>query len=139
MLRVGCTCTLQGVVGGPGEPRPASAARVVDDEMPFHGDVVGSWEVTLSDGVHTVEFEHGTTTGKRVIRVDGKVKGQRSTPAQGPRQGPGGAGDQGRCRIDNVVFPGDSPSRLDVQAGRAGSVPPRQDQRSMCHQGEDEA
>ncbi|XP_026287382.1 fas apoptotic inhibitory molecule 1 [Frankliniella occidentalis] len=40
--------------------------------MPFHGDLVGAWEVTLSDGVHSVEFEHGTTTGKRVIRVDGK-------------------------------------------------------------------
>ncbi|CAF1227532.1 unnamed protein product, partial [Didymodactylos carnosus] len=29
-------------------------------------------QVALSDGVHKVEFEHGTTTGKRVIRVDGK-------------------------------------------------------------------
>ena len=42
--------------------------------MPFHGDLVGRWEVSLSDGVHVVEFEHGTTTGKRVIRVDGKVR-----------------------------------------------------------------
>lgn len=37
------------------------------------GDLVANWEVALSDGVHRVEFEHGTTSGKRVIRVDGKV------------------------------------------------------------------
>ena len=37
-------------------------------------DLVAVWEVSLSDGLHLVEFEHGTTTGKRVIRVDGKVK-----------------------------------------------------------------
>ncbi|KAM6986102.1 fas apoptotic inhibitory molecule a [Aplochiton taeniatus] len=36
------------------------------------GDLVGVWEVALSDGVHRIEFEHGTTTGKRVIHVDGK-------------------------------------------------------------------
>jgi len=36
-------------------------------------DVVAQWDVTLSDKVHRVEFEHGTTTGKRVIRVDGQV------------------------------------------------------------------
>jgi len=41
--------------------------------MPNANDIVASWEVPLSDGVHLVEFEHGTTTGKRVIRVDGKV------------------------------------------------------------------
>jgi len=34
-------------------------------------DLVGIWEVSLSDGVHTVKFEHGTTTGKRVVIVDG--------------------------------------------------------------------
>lgn len=37
------------------------------------GDLVGVWDVALSDGVHRIEFEHGTTTGKRVINVDGKV------------------------------------------------------------------
>uniref|UniRef100_A0A8C5H7E7 Fas apoptotic inhibitory molecule n=1 Tax=Gouania willdenowi TaxID=441366 RepID=A0A8C5H7E7_GOUWI len=35
-------------------------------------DLAGVWEVGLSDGVHRIEFEHGTTTGKRVISVDGK-------------------------------------------------------------------
>ncbi|KAG5891100.1 hypothetical protein JTB14_036991 [Gonioctena quinquepunctata] len=34
-------------------------------------DLVAYWSVPLLDGVHTVEFEHGTTTGKRVLRVDG--------------------------------------------------------------------
>ena len=36
-------------------------------------DLVAVWDVALSDGVHQVEFEHGTTSGKRVIRVDRKV------------------------------------------------------------------
>ncbi|XP_068184876.1 fas apoptotic inhibitory molecule 1-like isoform X1 [Antennarius striatus] len=36
-------------------------------------DLAGVWEVALSDGVHRIEFEHGTTTGKRVVCVDGKV------------------------------------------------------------------
>ncbi|CAL9689697.1 unnamed protein product [Knipowitschia caucasica] len=35
-------------------------------------DLAAVWEVALSDRVHTIEFEHGTTTGKRVIYVDGK-------------------------------------------------------------------
>lgn len=38
------------------------------------GDLVAVWEVALSDGVHRIEFEHGTTTGKRVIYIDGKVR-----------------------------------------------------------------
>ncbi|XP_041371700.1 fas apoptotic inhibitory molecule 1-like [Gigantopelta aegis] len=33
---------------------------------------VASWEIPSSDGVHMVQFEHGTTSGKRVICVDGK-------------------------------------------------------------------
>ena len=36
-------------------------------------DLVAVWEVSLSDGVHTIEFEHGTTSGKRIVRVDGRV------------------------------------------------------------------
>lgn len=36
-------------------------------------DLVAYWSVPLYDGIHTVEFEHGTTTGKRVLRIDGKV------------------------------------------------------------------
>ena len=35
-------------------------------------DLVAVWNLKLTDGVHKVEFEHGTTTGKRMIRVDGK-------------------------------------------------------------------
>lgn len=34
-------------------------------------DVVATWDVALSDGIHSVLFEHGTTTGKRVIILDG--------------------------------------------------------------------
>ncbi|KAJ8036048.1 Fas apoptotic inhibitory molecule 1 [Holothuria leucospilota] len=35
-------------------------------------DVVALWDISLSDGVHKVQFEHGTTSGKRVITIDGK-------------------------------------------------------------------
>ncbi|XP_021028743.1 fas apoptotic inhibitory molecule 1-like [Mus caroli] len=34
--------------------------------------VAAIWDVILSDGVHKIEFEHGTTSGKRVVYVDGK-------------------------------------------------------------------
>uniref|UniRef100_UPI003AAA8633 fas apoptotic inhibitory molecule 1-like n=1 Tax=Centroberyx gerrardi TaxID=166262 RepID=UPI003AAA8633 len=36
------------------------------------GDLVAVWEVALSDGVYRVEFAHGTTTGKRVVYVNGQ-------------------------------------------------------------------
>ncbi|CDW56420.1 Fas apoptotic inhibitory molecule 1 [Trichuris trichiura] len=34
--------------------------------------VVATWNLPLNDGVHRIELEHGTTTGKRIIRVDGQ-------------------------------------------------------------------
>ncbi|OBS59592.1 hypothetical protein A6R68_09279 [Neotoma lepida] len=48
-----------------------------DDESPLYSlekmtDLVAVWDVALSDGVHKIEFEHGTTSGKRVVYVDGK-------------------------------------------------------------------
>ncbi|NP_001002395.1 Fas apoptotic inhibitory molecule b [Danio rerio] len=36
------------------------------------GDIVGAWDVSLSDGLYRIEFEHGSTTGKRVIYINGK-------------------------------------------------------------------
>ena len=36
-------------------------------------DLVAVWEVHLADGIHVIEFEHGTTSGKRVLRVDREV------------------------------------------------------------------
>ncbi|XP_050033963.1 fas apoptotic inhibitory molecule 1 [Dermacentor andersoni] len=35
-------------------------------------DTVAVWEVPFSDKIHKIEFEHGTTTGRRIIKVDGK-------------------------------------------------------------------
>ncbi|KHN81583.1 Fas apoptotic inhibitory molecule 1 [Toxocara canis] len=35
-------------------------------------DTVAIWTVPLQDKIHKIEFEHGTTTGKRIIRVDGQ-------------------------------------------------------------------
>ncbi|XP_014247419.1 fas apoptotic inhibitory molecule 1 isoform X2 [Cimex lectularius] len=40
--------------------------------MSNNSDIVGVWHVPLSDGVHKVEFEHGTASGKRVVRVNDK-------------------------------------------------------------------
>ncbi|XP_076647833.1 fas apoptotic inhibitory molecule 1 [Halictus rubicundus] len=40
--------------------------ETLDDEP------TAKWNVPLSDGNHVIEFEHGTATGRRVIRVDGK-------------------------------------------------------------------
>ena len=36
-------------------------------------DLVTVWEVHLADGIHVIEFEHGTTSGKRVLKVDREV------------------------------------------------------------------
>ncbi|XP_029376752.1 fas apoptotic inhibitory molecule 1-like [Echeneis naucrates] len=36
------------------------------------GDLVATWEVALSDGVYRIEFSHGTTTGKRIVSVNGQ-------------------------------------------------------------------
>ncbi|XP_059184105.1 fas apoptotic inhibitory molecule 1-like [Centropristis striata] len=36
------------------------------------GDLVAVWDVALSDGVHRIEFAHGTTTGKRIVSVNGQ-------------------------------------------------------------------
>lgn len=30
------------------------------------------WNVPLSDGNHVIEFEHGTATGRRLVKVDGE-------------------------------------------------------------------
>ncbi|XP_014230674.2 fas apoptotic inhibitory molecule 1 isoform X1 [Trichogramma pretiosum] len=37
------------------------------------GAPTARWEVPLKDGVHILEFEHGTATGRRVVKIDGKV------------------------------------------------------------------
>ncbi|KAM3857054.1 fas apoptotic inhibitory molecule 1-like [Diretmus argenteus] len=36
------------------------------------GELVAQWEVGLSDGVYRIEFIHGTTTGRRVVFVNGQ-------------------------------------------------------------------
>ena len=37
-------------------------------------DLVAVWDVPCSDGVHQVEVEHGTISGRRIIKVDGQVR-----------------------------------------------------------------
>jgi len=70
-------------------------------------DVVALWDVSLPDGVHIVEFEHDTTSGRRVIRLDNrevnrkdwmfKLVGQESF-SFGPKEKP----HQGTIQIDAV-------------------------------------
>lgn len=36
-------------------------------------DLVATWEVPLYDQTHKISFEHGTTTGRRVVKVDDEV------------------------------------------------------------------
>jgi hypothetical protein len=36
-------------------------------------DVVAVWNIPMSDKMYKIEFEHGTTTGKRVVRVNGRA------------------------------------------------------------------
>jgi hypothetical protein len=36
-------------------------------------DLVAKWNISLPDGKYKIEFEHGTTSGRRVIRVNDKV------------------------------------------------------------------
>ncbi|XP_070786817.1 fas apoptotic inhibitory molecule 1-like [Enoplosus armatus] len=36
------------------------------------GDLVAVWEVALSDGLYRIEFAHGTTTGRRIVYVNGQ-------------------------------------------------------------------
>ncbi|KAK4320570.1 hypothetical protein Pmani_008574 [Petrolisthes manimaculis] len=49
-------------------------ASPLTPKMGLGGDLVALWEVPLSDGKHKVGFEHGTTTGRRVLWVDGQEK-----------------------------------------------------------------
>lgn len=37
-------------------------------------DLVAHWEVPLYDKIHKIDFEHGTTTGRRVVRLDDEVR-----------------------------------------------------------------
>jgi len=45
-----------------------------ESELKGNPDLVAVWEVPLQSGLYSIEFEHGTTTGKRIIRVNGKVR-----------------------------------------------------------------
>ena len=53
--------------------REKSRQALDSQSRSMDSDLVAVWEVPLNDATHRIEFEHGTTTGRRVIRVDGKV------------------------------------------------------------------
>ncbi len=43
------------------------------ERMSEQNDTVARWNISLADGKYCIEFEHGTTSGRRVIRVNNKV------------------------------------------------------------------
>lgn len=47
-----------------------------EDKVKLNSDLVAVWDVPLHSGLYSIEFEHGTTTGKRIIRANGKVRGK---------------------------------------------------------------
>ncbi|KAM9766370.1 LOW QUALITY PROTEIN: fas apoptotic inhibitory molecule 1-like [Menidia menidia] len=77
--------------------------RLNTQRVMLGGDRVAIWELQLSDGVFTVEFEHGTTTGRRLVLVNGqevvrrdwmfKLVGRESFPV-------GGAGTRATVHIE---------------------------------------
>ena len=76
-------------------------------------DVVAVWEVPLSDRVHKIEFEHGTTTGKRVVRVDGEVVSMQFFKNHNLW-----------FHAKILIFVGNHQTRMDVQVGWFGGVLP---------------
>lgn len=84
------------------------AAAQLAAEQRQRRDVVAEWRVSTKERLHVIEFEHGTTSGKRVLWIDGKVYMR----------------PQHQCE-PNIphahaffVAAGDFPARMDVQAGR---------------------
>lgn len=50
------------------------------------GDLVAVWDLDLSDGVHRIQFSHGTTTGKRLVCVNGQVRSKFNSKSDGKCQ-----------------------------------------------------
>ena len=51
--------------------QPSEESHAAVNRRANPGDEVAFWKFQLNDGPHKVVFEHGTTSGKRVILVDG--------------------------------------------------------------------
>lgn len=54
-------------------PRPFATTESTGDNLYDQREVVAEWRVPLHGKLHKIEFEHGTTTGKRVLWIDEKV------------------------------------------------------------------
>lgn len=55
---------------------PSATAAEAAGQRPTRRDVVAEWRVATTERMHVIEFEHGTTSGKRVLWVDGKVRSE---------------------------------------------------------------
>lgn len=42
-------------------------------EAPVKRHIIAEWQVPIRGKLYNIEFEHGTTSGKRVLLIDGKV------------------------------------------------------------------
>jgi len=51
---------------------PFSFFRSLHNLESSPNEPTAKWTVPLSDGNHMVEFEHGTATGRRVVKIDDK-------------------------------------------------------------------
>lgn len=58
----------------PQQCQPASDATELEKQQAYEKrELSAEWRVPLRGNLHVVEFEHGTTSGKRIVWVDGKV------------------------------------------------------------------
>lgn len=53
-------------------PKMDNPVPVDVDTLYAEREVVALWQVPMKGQVHTIEFEHGTASGRRVIWLDGK-------------------------------------------------------------------
>lgn len=59
------------------DPKAASAKEIAEAayaaEQRQRKQITAEWRVPTKGKLHIIEFEHGTTSGKRVLWIDGQV------------------------------------------------------------------
>lgn len=56
-----------------GLPVPSRDKQPADDTSYEKREIAAEWRVPLRGKLHKIEFEHGTTSGRRVLWIDEKV------------------------------------------------------------------
>lgn len=52
---------------------PPTQAQLAIDDAYEKREIVAEWRVPLRGKLHKIEFEHGTTSGRRILWIDEKV------------------------------------------------------------------